>query len=97
MYPVASSVDSLKAFPFLSCDTPIIGLKSELPTYLQTWLLWWSQQIAELPNWPSAFCQVVLIQPLSAAAKHVFLLLTNSFGALLDYIESSLMLQYNRK
>ena len=35
MCPVASSVDSLKAFPLLSCDTLFARLKSELPTYLQ--------------------------------------------------------------
>ena len=33
MCPVASSVGSLKAFPFLNCDTLIASLKSELPTY----------------------------------------------------------------
>jgi len=47
-----------------------------------------------------AFRQVLLIQPSSAAAEHVFSLLANSFGAnqglaLQDYIESSLMLLYN--
>ena len=61
-------------------------------------LLRWSRQISELPNWASTFCQVVLIQPLSVAAERIFSLL--SFGAkqdlaLQDYIESSLMLQYN--
>ena len=107
--PDASTVDSLKAFSFLRSDSLIASLKSELPTYLGRAsnvatdvdpLQWWSQQITELPTWVSAFRQVLLIQPSSAAAERVFSLLTNSFGAnqdlaLQDYIESSLMLQYN--
>ena len=32
--PDASTVDSLKAFPFLRSDSLIASLKSELPTYL---------------------------------------------------------------
>ena len=80
MCPDASSVDSLKAFPFLRSDTLIANLKSELPAYLGRasnvhettevdLLQWWSQQILELPTWASAFRQLyVLIQPSSAAA-----------------------------
>ena len=45
-------------------------------------------------------CKVALVQPSSSAAERVFSLLTNSFGvqqdlALQDYIECSIMLQYN--
>ena len=62
--------------------------------------VWWSQQTSELPTLASAFLHILLIQPSSAAAEEVFSLLTNSFGAnqdlaLQDYIESSLMFQYN--
>ena len=44
--------------------------------------------------------QVLLVQPSSGASERVFSLLKNSFGdrqnsALQDYIEASLMLQYN--
>ena len=43
---------------------------------------------------------LTLIQPTSAAAERVFSLLSNSFGSaqersLEDYIEASIMLQYN--
>ena len=45
--------------------------------------------------------KIILIQPSSAAAERVFSLLKVSFnerqdGALQDYIEASLMLQYNK-
>ena len=44
---------------------------------------------------------VLLMQPSSAAAERVFSLLKNSFGeqqdnSLQDYIECSMMLQYNK-
>ena len=46
--------------------------------------------------------KIILIQPSSAAAERVFSLLKASFnerqdGSLQDYIESSLMLQYNKR
>ena len=51
----------------------------------------------ELPNWAEfeAAQKVLLIQPLSAASKHVFSLLKATFceqqdSALQDYLESSL-------
>ena len=45
---------------------------------------------------------VALIQPSSGAVERVFSILTNTFGtqqdhSLQDYIEASLMLQYNYK
>ena len=45
---------------------------------------------------------MILVQPSSAAAEKVFSLLKASFnerqdGALQDYIETSLMLQYNKR
>ena len=49
----------------------------------------------------AAACQAMLVQPSSAAAERVFSLLRNSFGerqqsSLQDYIETSIMLQYNK-
>ena len=46
--------------------------------------------------------KVVLIQPSSAASERIFSLLTNSFddkqqNCLEDYVEASLMLQYNSR
>ena len=109
--PDANAIDSLKAFPFLNFPSIIAGLKSELSDYLARAagmssevdaIQWWQQESRDLPTWGASFCKVLLIQPSSAAAERVFSLLSNSFGhhqdlALQDYIESSLMLQYNRE
>ena len=106
--PIASTIDSLGSFTFLIPLLP--ALKTELPTYLALasgisveveTTEWWKQNNLELPNWSRAFTEVVLIQPSSVAAERVFSLLKNSFNerqdlALQDYIEASLMLQYNR-
>ena len=53
-----------------------------------------------LPNWSSICKSVLLVQPSSATAERVFSILTNSFTdrqehSLKDYIETSVMLQYN--
>ena len=61
---------------------------------------WWKQHETELPLWSSSCKSVLLIQPSSAAAERIFSLLANSFNerqtsALEDYIQTSLMLQYN--
>ena len=67
-------------------------------------LLWWINHSEDLPNWSSAAQMVVLqlVQPSSAAVERVFSILKVSFGhlqdnsLLQDYIESSLILQYNK-
>ena len=61
-------------------------------------LQWWSRHAREVPCWASACKQILLLQPSSAASERVFSLLQNSFGSqqvLEDYIEASIMLQYN--
>lgn len=107
MQPDACSVDSLSAFPFLAMD--LQSLKAELPTYFAQAtdvdpsidpLEWWKQHASSLPNWASAACKVFLVQPPSATSERVFFLLRASFGeqqdsTLQDYVETSLMLQYN--
>ena len=65
-------------------------------------LLFWKRHESDLPNWSRAARQVLLVQLSSAASERVFSLLKNSFGdrqnsALQDYIEASLMLQYNNR
>ncbi len=55
-----------------------------------------------LPKWSEAARQLVLVQPSSAAAKRVFSLLNASFSeqqqqSLNDYVETSVMLQYNQR
>lgn len=107
--PDATSVNSLAAFAFLHHEELLSGLKEELPMYLALAtdvapdinpLEWWKHHEKELPKWASALRKVLLVQPSSAGAERVFSLLSNSFGcrqdhSLQDYIEISLMLQYN--
>ena len=85
--------------------------KAELSVYLAkaadvspetNTLLWWQNHSTDLPHWLTAVRDVVLVQPSSAAAKRVFSLLKASFGpqqdsALQDYVQSSIMLQYNNR
>ena len=65
-------------------------------------LTFWNGHEDDLPNWSKAARQVLLVQPSSASSERVFSLLRNSFGerqhsSLQDYIEASLMLQYNKR
>ncbi len=107
--PTASDIDALSSIPFFSDPSFIADLKAELPTYIakahdvnpETQVLdWWGKNEASLPKWSSAAKKAVLVQPSSAACERVFSILNNSFGAqqfncLEDYIETSLMMQYN--
>ena len=103
-------VDELASFPFLNKPTILTNLKSELHVYVAAVedispdidiLQWWKNHQNDLPRWSAAFKSVILVQPSSAASEQVFSLLANSFqcqqsSALEDYIELSLMLQYNK-
>ena len=67
-------------------------------------ILWWKNHERQIPNcyWAAAFQKILLMQPSSAASERVFSLLDNSFkdnqaSAMEDYIEASLMLQYNKR
>lgn len=109
--PDAAAINSLKAFPFLNSEAILNGLKGELPSYLAKVsdidsnidvLQWWSQNESHLPCWAAAARKVLLVQPSSAASERVFSLLKASFNpqqqsSLQDYIETSLMLQYNER
>ena len=105
----ASTIDDFAtSFPSLSVQTAD-GLKAELPSYKAAVddvdpsvdaQDWWERHTEDLPHWSTAFKLVLLVQPSSAAAERVFSLLQNSFSqrqssSLEDYIETSLMLQYN--
>ena len=108
--PSASDIDLLRTIPFLSDQTTIENLKKELPIYLakaadvalsMNALEWWEQNEHELPSWSSAARKGMLLQPSSAAAERVFSLLNNSFtdkqqNSLEDYVEASILLQYNK-
>ena len=108
MQPNASCIDSLKLFPFYKTEE-IERLKAELPLYLARAsdvdtainpLLWWKRNASDLPCWAAAAQKVLLVQPSSAASERVFSLLNASFNqqqdrCLQDYLEASIMLQYN--
>ena len=111
MQPVATSVDSLLVFPFLNQEDILAGLKAEPPTYIAKCSdissdvavgEWWKRNAQDLPKWSEAARQVLLLQPSSAAAEQFFPLLTASFtqqqhNSLNDYVETSVMLQYNNR
>ena len=82
-------------------NTQYIALAKDIdPSYDP--LLFWKTHETNLPNWSKAAKSVLLVQPSSAASERIFSLLRNSFGerqnsSLQDYIEASLMLQYNNR
>lgn len=111
MQPDATTVEqSLLEIPFLSTPSIVASLKAELPEYIARAadisadfpvLDWWRLNGGALPNWACAAKKILLLQPSSAAAERVFSLLKCSFGeqqdnSLQDYIEASLMLQFNK-
>ena len=106
--PTASSIDELKVFSFL--EDVILNLKAELAEYLGLAvgvtkidiLEWWLKNEEKLPHWAAAYKKIILCQPSSAATERVFSIMKSSFNseqnlALEDYMEVSLMLQYNKK
>ena len=111
MQPSSNEVDSLRAFPFLDNNFIIDSLKEELPSYLSKAsdvspehdpIAWWASHIQQLPKWSDAAQKIFLVQPSSAGAERAFSLLNNTFGdqqqnCLEDYVEASLMLQYNKR
>ena len=98
-------------FPFLNKQAIFTDLKAKRPLYLAKAadtdssidaLDWWKINMNYLPKWVSALQKVLLIQPSSAASERVFTLLKASFAeqqdcSLQDYVESSIMLQYNKR
>ena len=109
--PSAADIDCLKAFPFLNSQPTIDGLKSEIPICMAASedvprlptdinpVAWWKSHAMELPKWANAFRLVLLVQPSSAAAERVFSILqrftAQQQSSLEDYLELSVMLQYN--
>ena len=111
--PTAETIKTLKIFPFLNNDATIDALVKELPQYVaaaQDVIIssegkkveWWKHHAEQLPNWSSAVKKVLLVQPSSAAAERAFSILNASFNdqqhhALSDYLQASVMLQYNKR
>ena len=95
----------------LNSQPTIDGLKSEIPTYMAARedvprlptdinpVAWCKSHAMELPKWANAFRLVQLVQPSSAAAERVFSILqrftAQQQSSLEDYLELSVMLQYN--
>ena len=109
--PVANDVDVLTSIAFLNDAAMVGNMKNELPRYLARAhsiadgidpIRWWKENEAELPFWSAAAKLILLMQPSSASSEKVFSILTTAFGhlqdlALQDYIECSLMLQFNKR
>ena len=107
--PSATDIDSLKAYPFLSSQETIDGLKMEIPMYMAATseevsteidlIAWWKRHAIEFPKWDNAFKKVLLVQPSSAAAERFFSILqrftAQQQSSLEDYIELSVKLQFN--
>ena len=107
----SNDIDTLQAFPFLNESTLLENLKKELPVYLTKAadldrnldpVLWWKDHSDDLPFWSVAAGKIFLVQPSSAAAERAFSLLQKSFGSLqdaslTDYLQASIMLQYNKR
>ena len=106
----AAAIDCLGTVPFFEAST-VANLNTELPQYLAKivdispdydLLQFWKLNSPQLPHWSSAVRKILLVKPSSAAAERVFSIITTSFGhlqnqSLSDYIELSLMLQYNNR
>ena len=65
-------------------------------------VVWWSLHAEELPRWSAAIKQVLLVQPSSSTAETAFSLLSSCFRnqqdhVLVDYLQASVMLQYNKR
>ena len=111
IHPNPDAINALASFPFLNSEEILDGLKGELPSYQAKVsdvdpsidnLQWWKQNESALPCWAAAARKVFLVQPSSAASERVFSLLKSSFNpqqlsSLQDYIEASLMPQYNTR
>jgi hypothetical protein len=109
--PTAAPLEEFRSFSFIDDDRTIANLAQELPLYLAAAdgvtvtcendkLTWWASHKDELPHWSSLVKTLLLIQPSSASAERAFSLLSNAFSlqqdsTFEDYLEASVMLQYN--
>ena len=63
-------------------------------------LAWWAAHSDTIPHWASVVKKLLVIQPSSASAERVFILLNNAFNdqqdnAPEDYLEASVIIRYN--
>lgn len=100
--------EQLVALPFLKSE--LSGLITELPVYLAraagldsgiSPTEWWNSNSEVLPNWSNTAKKVMLLQPSSGCVECAISLLNSTFGeqqdSLSDYVQSSIMLQYNKR
>ena len=108
----AENVRSVRIFPFLDSNGTIEAQQAELPSYIAAAdgtditegdkkVSWWSLRQNNLPAWADAVRKVLLIQPSSAASVRAFSLLacclsSTQQSALEVYLESSVMIRYNK-
>lgn len=107
--PQNVALNLLSVLPF-NTDPILAHLKEEYPQYAAAaegisseceTITFWKQYANGIPKWKEIAARVLLLQPSSAAAECVFSILKNSFSdqqlsALEDYLEASLILQYNK-
>ena len=108
--PGSIPLTSLSTISFIT-EPVLSNLKQEFPQYVAAVedissdldvVLFWKQHANNIPNWKEVAAKLLLLQPSSAAAERVFSLLKNTFGeqqlnSLEDYLEASLIIQYNSK
>ena len=63
-------------------------------------LAWWAAHSDTIPYWAGVVKKLLVIQPSSASAERVFILLNNAFNdqqdnAPEDYLEASVIIRYN--
>ena len=108
--PECADLSSLQNLPFIT-PTRLLELRDEFPKYAvltadlscdYSSLKFWKDHELSIPKWSDAARNIFLLQPSSAAVERVFSVLNNSFGkkqlgSLEDYIETSVMLQFNKR
>uniref|UniRef100_A0A1X7V8N5 HAT C-terminal dimerisation domain-containing protein n=1 Tax=Amphimedon queenslandica TaxID=400682 RepID=A0A1X7V8N5_AMPQE len=102
-------IETLSLFPFVN-DTTLSALKSEFSSYVAasedvssdlTQLEFQKAHADKLPSWGETAKKVLLLQPSSAAVERAFSVYKFTFSeqqlsSLEDYIEASMMPQYNK-
>ena len=108
--PECADLASLLNLPFISSSV-LSELRDEFPKYTTlaadvsssySSLKFWKDHALSIPKWSNAAQKVFLLQPSSASAERVFSIFNNTFGkkqltSLEDYLETSVMLQYNER
>ena len=79
METTAAEIKDLAVFTFLKVSlytAKAVGVSVQVDTWT-----WWQDNSAKLPHWGAAARTVVLVQPSSTTAEHIFLLIKASFNS----------------